>query len=132
MANSHEPDALFAGSAVSFVANTANEAPILRGAASAASRQPTGGGANGNRGGTASEMNFRRGLFRIWIIVSIVWTAGFLKMTLESHDRLVTQYPDLGWPFWFLERPVLEMSFPWLLTALALAVRWATKGFRPN
>jgi hypothetical protein len=67
-------------------------------------------------------MNVRRGLFRIWIILS------FLS-TLMSLILIMIFAPINDEEFWIVAAMLVA---PWMLTAAGLAARWAYAGFRAN
>jgi hypothetical protein len=67
-------------------------------------------------------MNVRRGLFRIWIILSVL-------STLMSLILIVIFAPMNDEEFWFLAAMLVA---PWMLTAAGLAGGWAYAGFRAN
>jgi len=60
------------------------------------------------------EMKLRRGLFRLWLVVSVAWSSASLLAGAGS-DQLYGSF--------------LVALTPWAFTALALGLRWAYRGF---
>lgn len=85
------------------------------------------------------KMNYRRGLFRFWIIVSASWSIGYVLL-LYYYASLCNGYADYGdhrcytvySAFFHDVRLWIIPSLPWLLTAAGIGVRWVVRGFRPN
>jgi hypothetical protein len=78
-------------------------------------------------------VNVRRGLFRVWILASVLWTVIILAYwgTYYVFD-LAYYYFGYLFPFPFLADEFKLMLVPWALTAAGFLIRWAYKGFRAN
>jgi hypothetical protein len=91
-------------------------------------------------------MNYRRGLFRVWIVLSVIWSAAAL------FGGLYYPWPPYDWYYWSYWPKDVEFYFlaaafaPWVWvvwtvvrwiwtvvrwTVLSL-VRWTAKGFGSN
>jgi hypothetical protein len=79
-------------------------------------------------------MNWRRGLFRLWVIVSVVWA------TLAVY----TKYVDCSWygpqvlcfddllPYQFDDRVAWIVGPPLAVLLIGLGIVWCIQGFRPG
>lgn len=75
----------------------------------------------------ARRQGVRRGLFRIWLLLSAAWSVGFLG------DLLITSpyWPHVPWiVVW--PRLLVGAPIPWLLTGTIFGLRWAIRGFSRN
>jgi hypothetical protein len=81
-------------------------------------------------------MRWRRGLFRVWICLSIFWTAVLLMMMFVEHSRIEMDSEmrgsHFGWPEWWLMDKLRFVSWPWILTAIGFGLRWIIRGFRAS
>ena len=72
-------------------------------------------------------INWRRGMFRIWILVSVAWIMGwlieFIVYGLQGGFKLVGDW---------LAIPVLLFGPPIALLLFGMAAGWAFRGFRDN
>ena len=74
-----------------------------------------------------SEMNWKRGLFRIWILVSAGWIMGWtIYLLLEGVQGSLSTRGD------FIEVPILLFAPPIALWLFGLAAAWAIRGFDPD
>jgi L-alanine-DL-glutamate epimerase-like enolase superfamily enzyme len=82
----------------------------------------------------ASDADYGRELFRIWVLLSILWTAFILWMGYALYHAqlpmLVFRGSIMLPPLWFLEGWIFPAFIPWAVTAAAFGVRWAIRGFR--
>lgn len=71
-------------------------------------------------------MNWRRGIWRIWIVASAVWSIAVFQDPVwfghwwEHGDPHPRDWLSL----------LLVVLFPWILTAVVLTGRWVVMGFR--
>ena len=71
-------------------------------------------------------MNWRRGLVRIWVCLSVIWSLIFGWMAFYSHMVSPPEaFARADLPF---ELPVILL--PWLLSAAVLGILWIIHGFR--
>jgi hypothetical protein len=70
-------------------------------------------------------INWRRGLFRVWVLMSVAWLMGWTiyLIMVGIQGRLQTSGD-------FLEIPVLLFGPPVALLLFGLAAGWAFRGFR--
>ena len=72
-------------------------------------------------------LNWRRGMFRIWLVLSAAWIMGwiieFLVYGIQGGFRFATDY---------LTIPVLLFGPPVALLIFGIAVGWAFRGFRSD
>lgn len=74
-----------------------------------------------------AEMNWKRGLFRIWILVSVGWIMGWtIYLLLEGVQGSLSTRGD------FIEVPILLFAPPIALWLFGLAAAWAIRGFDPS
>ena len=71
-------------------------------------------------------MNWRRGLFRAWLLLSALWTAGYAYSCILEGTSVAAR--SIETPFW--DTLLIGASPPWLLTAAVLGLRWTIRGFR--
>jgi hypothetical protein len=77
-------------------------------------------GANEN-----SPVNWQRGLYRVWLLVSIAWILAWtIELILNGIEGNLKTAGD------FLEIPVLLLGPPAAIFVLAIAAEWAFRGFR--
>lgn len=73
---------------------------------------------------SAGEMNWKRGLFRIWILISAGWIMGWtIYLLLEGVQGSLNTARDL------FEVPILLFAPPIALWLFGLAAAWAIRGF---
>ena len=76
---------------------------------------------------SAGEMNWKRGLFRIWILISAGWVMGWtIYLLLEGVQGSLSTRGD------FIEVPILLFAPPIALWLFGLAAAWAIRGFDPD
>ncbi len=90
------------------------------------------------------RVNYRRGLFRGWIILSIIWSAAILIAALYEQNHHLVGLPSHSpewrsyvaayeehmatlWTDW-----LVAIVAPWVLTGVVLGLRCNIKGFRSN
>jgi hypothetical protein len=72
-------------------------------------------------------MNYRRGLFRIWLVATLVWVAFCLTLT-PMGCRLINNTTYCSGYNW--ERPLLfAIAGPLVLLAVIYVLVWVGKGF---
>jgi len=71
-------------------------------------------------------MNWRRGLLRVWIALSAIWSAYVVIGDLWGHVTDPIWYPP---PSDLLLVPTIAVA-PWLLTGAIISIRWIIRGFR--
>jgi hypothetical protein len=81
-------------------------------------------GANDN---TAMPINWRRGLFRVWLLLSMAWVLGWAVYLMLYA---IQGGFDHGAPI--LDVPVLLLGPPVALLAFGSAAIWALRGFKPG
>lgn len=70
------------------------------------------------------SVNWKRGLFRIWILLSAGWIMGWtIHLMLEGAQGSLNTRGDL------LEVPILLFAPPIALWLFGLAAAWAIRGF---
>jgi hypothetical protein len=87
-------------------------------------RRPAGLAANTNE---PQQVNWRRGLFRIWILMSAAWIMGWV-VYLALH-AIQTGFRSTAEA---LSIPVLLFGPPIALFLFGLAAGWAFRGFRTD
>jgi hypothetical protein len=70
-------------------------------------------------------INWRRGLFRVWVLVSVAWLMGWIIFLI-----MVGIQGGLQTTGDFLEIPVLLFGPPIALLLLGVAAGWAFRGFK--
>jgi hypothetical protein len=77
--------------------------------------------------GEANPINWRRGMFRIWLVLSAAWIMGwlieFIVYGIQGGFRFASDY---------LTIPVLLFGPPVALLIFGVAAGWAFRGFAPN
>jgi hypothetical protein len=75
----------------------------------------------------AKAVNWRRGLIRIWLLLSAAWIMGWVVyLTIFAIQSGFQNSRD------FLALPVLLFGPPIALLLFALAAGWAFRGFKPD
>ncbi len=69
-------------------------------------------------------VNWRRGLFRVWLLVSAAWIMGWIIYLILYGLR-----GEFKWPGDVLVIPVLLFGPPIALLIIGLATGWAFRGF---
>jgi hypothetical protein len=70
-------------------------------------------------------INWRRGLFRVWVLMSVAWLMGWtIFLIMVGIQGRIQTTGD------FLEIPVLLFGPPVALLLFGLAARWALYGFK--
>jgi hypothetical protein len=70
-------------------------------------------------------MNWRLGLLRTWLFLSVLWSVGLAWVVFYSHITAPRgNYPAADLPF---EIPVVLL--PWLLSAAFVGIGWLIRGF---
>jgi hypothetical protein len=81
-------------------------------------------GANDN---TALPINWRRGLFRVWLLLSIAWVLGWaVYLMLYAIQGGFDHNAPL------FDVPVLLLGPPAALFVFGAAAIWALRGFKPD
>jgi hypothetical protein len=71
-------------------------------------------------------MNITRGLFRLWLVLSGLWSIGFLMILAVDKNK----HPDAGlWAFWVVMF-LASLIPPALILALGSVLLWAFRGFQ--
>lgn len=70
-------------------------------------------------------INWRRGLFRVWVLISVAWLMGWIIFLI-----MVGLQGGLQTAGDFLEIPVLLFGPPIALLLLGIAAGWAFRGFK--
>ena len=79
------------------------------------------------RSGDAAPINWRRGLFRSWLLVSAAWIMAWaIYYILSAVTQALNTEGD------FLAIPVVSFGPPIALLFCGLATRWAISGFRSD
>jgi len=76
---------------------------------------------------TPAQINWRRGLFRVWLLLSIAWIMGWMVYLIIYGIQ--GGFKDLRD---FLVLPVLLFGPPVALLLFGAAARWAFQGFVPD
>ena len=72
-------------------------------------------------------LNWRRGLIRIWLLLSAAWIMGWVvHLTIFAIQSGIQNSRD------FLAIPVLLFGPPIALLLFGLAAGWAFRGFKPD
>ncbi len=70
-------------------------------------------------------INWRRGLFRVWVLLSVAWIMGWaVYLTMQGVQGQISTIGD------FLEIPILLIGPPVALLLFGVAATWAFRGFR--
>jgi hypothetical protein len=70
-------------------------------------------------------LNWRRGLFRVWVLMSVAWLMGWtIYLIMHGLQGGLQTTAD------FLELPVLLFGPPIALLLFGLAAGWALRGFK--
>jgi hypothetical protein len=79
------------------------------------------------KGGQTTQVNWRRGLLRIWLLVSAAWIMGWIVYLIIYGIQSGFQGPNE-----FLSIPVLLIGPPIALLLFGLLAGWAFRGFKPE
>jgi hypothetical protein len=79
------------------------------------------------KGSKAAQINWRRGLLRVWLLVSAAWIMGWIVYLILYGIRSGFQGPEE-----FLSIPVLLFGPPVALLLFGLLAGWAFRGFKPE
>ena len=79
------------------------------------------------RPNTSAEINWRRGLFRIWLLLSAAWIMGWVVYLILFGIQVGFQ-KNSG----LLSIPVLLFGPPIALFLFGLAAGWSFRGFKPD
>jgi hypothetical protein len=72
----------------------------------------------------SGSLNWRRGLFRVWILLSAGWIMGWtIYLLLEGVQGSLSTRGD------FIEVPILLFAPPIALWLFGFAAAWAIRGF---
>jgi hypothetical protein len=75
----------------------------------------------------AAPLNWRRGLLRMWLLVSAAWVMGWaIYFILSAMAQALRTVGD------FLAIPVVFFGPPIALLLCGIATRWAIRGFRAD
>lgn len=74
-----------------------------------------------------AEINWRRGLLRIWLLLSAAWTMGWIVYLIIYGIQGGFKTPGD-----FLTIPVLLIGPPIALLLFGLVAGWAFRGFKPE
>ena len=77
---------------------------------------------NRERANTA-QINWRRGLFRLWVLISVAWMMGWVIFFAIELAAGQSTSRDL------LALPVVLFGPPIALLVIGIATRWAFQGF---
>jgi hypothetical protein len=80
-----------------------------------------------DKGRPASQVNWRRGLLRVWLLMSAAWIMGWMVYLILYGIQ--SGFQSSGE---FLSVPVLLAGPPIALLLFGLMAGWAFRGFRPN
>jgi hypothetical protein len=75
----------------------------------------------------ATQLNWRRGLWRVWLLVSAAWTMGWIVYLI-----LYGIQGGFHGPTEFLAIPVLLIGPPVALLLFGFMAGWAFRGFKPE
>jgi len=74
-----------------------------------------------------SDVNWKRGLLRIWMLISVGWIMGWtIYLVLEGVQGSLRTTGD------FIEVPILLFAPPIALWLFGVAAAWAVRGFDPE
>ena len=83
--------------------------------------------ASDKRVNKGTQVNWRRGLFRVWLLLSVAWILGWIVyLVLEG---IKGGFQSFGG---FLAIPVLLIGPPIALLLFGLVAGWAFRGFKPD
>jgi hypothetical protein len=71
----------------------------------------------------STPINWRRGMFRLWILASIAWIMGWVILLIIQYILGEAPTPQLT------VAPVILIAPPVALLFFGLATRWAFQGF---
>jgi hypothetical protein len=74
-----------------------------------------------------AAINWRRGMFRIWVLISIAWMMGWIiYLAINGLQGGFKEQGD------YLVVPVVLIGPPIALLLFGLAANWAFRGFKPD
>ena len=74
-----------------------------------------------------APLNWRRGMFRLWLLASAAWVMGWaIYLMLSVVAQALTSPED------FLAIPIVFFGPPIALLLCGLAAGWAFRGFKPE
>ena len=79
------------------------------------------------KGSKAAQINWRRGLLRVWLLVSAAWIMGWIVYLILYGIRSGFQGPEE-----LMSVPVLLFGPPVALLLFGLLAGWAFRGFKPE
>lgn len=82
---------------------------------------------NGLRANEPIDVNWRRGLFRVWLLISAAWIMGWIVYLILYGIEVGFQTSNR-----LLSIPVLLFGPPLALMLFGLAAGWAFRGFKPD
>jgi hypothetical protein len=90
-------------------------------------------------------MNWRRGLFRLWIIGSVLWATGYVVYFWRScgYNQIGELWCPTGYEDWighlsyfglldYGRHAAWAVGFPIIVLVIAAAFLWVFKGFGPK
>jgi hypothetical protein len=79
-----------------------------------------------NRLRNAISINWNRGAFRLWALVSLAWIMGYALYSIISN------FEDGLWNAAAIKIPVALCGPPVALLVIGFGTKWALKGFAPT
>ena len=79
------------------------------------------------RANNVMQVNWRRGLLRVWLLLSAAWIMGWIVYLIIYGIRAGFQSSGD-----YLSIPVLLIGPPIALLLFGLVARWAFRGFKPD
>jgi len=83
-----------------------------------------------------ADLNYQRGLFRVWIVLSVMWSAAVLIdglwLFLFYNNWTIGFFWKDQWDLSYWSDQIVAMLAPWLLTGAVFLLRWTVRGFRSN
>ncbi len=81
----------------------------------------------GEQARAATQLNWRRGLFRLWLLLSLAWIMGWIVyLILVGITGSLQTLGD------FLSIPVILLGPPIALLLFGLVAGWAVRGFKTD
>lgn len=75
-------------------------------------------------------MNWRRGLLRLYLILSFLWAAMVLRTSYLTWEYGQEQLGGETLPLTFWIKSIAPATFPFVLLAIGWALWWLVKGFQ--